>query len=78
MGITRGKDVKDMDWEKIAGIVLEEEVIEEPEPIKIDTALKRIRKPSKKLVLKSSAANNKKCKFLVYYGNIIILKLYNL
>lgn len=56
-GITRGKDVKDVDWEAIAGADEsdededeENEDEEKPKPIKIAVSevLKRVRKPNSK------------------------------
>lgn len=54
-GISRGKDVKDIDWQAIAGADEEEEeeeedVVEKPKPMKIAVSevLKRARKPGKK------------------------------
>ncbi|RZB40987.1 chitinase, partial [Asbolus verrucosus] len=62
-GISRGKNAKDVDWQKIAGAVEEddEDVVEKPAPIKISVqeVLNRVRKPSKKLLLKNSAINKK-------------------
>ncbi|XP_063916520.1 probable chitinase 10 [Zophobas morio] len=63
-GISRGKNAKDMDWQKIAGAVEEEDedVIEKPAPVKISVqeVLNRVRKPTKKLHLKNSSAVSKK------------------
>ncbi|KAB0800036.1 hypothetical protein PPYR_07916 [Photinus pyralis] len=60
-GISRGKDAKDVDWEKVAGFEEEEEeeVIEKPAPVKISAseALNRVRKPNKKYTIKSSAVD---------------------
>lgn len=52
-GVSRGKDAKDVDWQKIAGPTEseeEEEEVEKPAPIKIDVSevLKRARKPAGK------------------------------
>ncbi|XP_056639626.1 probable chitinase 10 isoform X1 [Diorhabda sublineata] len=55
-GISRGKDAKDVDWQKIAGPTDDDEDVEEnvdeekPKPIKISVSevLKRVRKPSGK------------------------------
>ncbi|CAH1376594.1 unnamed protein product [Tenebrio molitor] len=63
-GISRGKNAKDMDWQKIAGAIEEEDdedVIEKPSPIKISVqeVLNRVRKPTKKLHLKNSALSKK-------------------
>ncbi|XP_025832277.1 probable chitinase 10 [Agrilus planipennis] len=57
-GISRGKDAKDIDWEKVAGTIIEEEeeVIEKPKPISVPVSevLKKTRKPQKNLVLKTT------------------------
>lgn len=64
-GISRGKDAKDVDWQKIAGPSEsdeeEEEEIEKPAPIKIDVAevLKRARKPAGKKSITTKRVNKK-------------------
>lgn len=66
-GVSRGKDAKDVDWTKVAPPPDEdeeeqedEEVIEKPKPIKIDATelLNRVRKPGKKISLKSKTSKN--------------------
>ena len=68
-GISRGKNAKDMDWQKIAGAVEEEDedVIEKPAPVKISVqeVLNRVRKPTKKLHLKNTSAVSKKGKCII-------------
>ncbi|XP_044253062.1 probable chitinase 10 [Tribolium madens] len=62
-GISRGKNAKDVDWQKIAGAVEEddEDAIEKPAPVKISVqeVLNRVRKPTKKLHLKNSPISKK-------------------
>lgn len=69
-GVSRGKNAKDVDWSKIAGGIeeIEEEIIEKPKPIKISVAevLNKVRKPTKKLVLKSSASKSGSRNILLY------------
>lgn len=61
-GVSRGKNAKDVDWSKVAGGVeeIEEDIIEKPKPIKISASdvINRVRKPTKKLVLKSSSSKS--------------------
>lgn len=61
-GISRGKNAKDVDWSKVASSIEEVEVVEKPSPIKISVAevLNRVRKPTKHIIYKSSAANAEK------------------
>lgn len=62
-GVSRGKDAKDIDWEKVAGLEedSEEEVVEKPAPIKIPASevINRVRKPAKKYPIKSSGTTDK-------------------
>lgn len=60
LGVSRGKNAKDVDWATVAGGELEEEVVEKPTPVKISPSeVVRVRKPHKKLISKSSGAVNK-------------------
>lgn len=57
-GISRGKDAKDVDWEKVAQSIVVE-VTEKPKPIKISVAevLSKARvKPQKRIMIKSGSA----------------------
>ncbi|KAK4874891.1 hypothetical protein RN001_014251 [Aquatica leii] len=60
-GVSRGKNAKDVDWQEIAGLIEddEEEVIEKPAAVKVPVAavINRIRKPNKRIGLKSAATD---------------------
>lgn len=52
LGVSRGKDVKDIDWSKVAATFDEDEpVLQKPSPIKISVSevLEKVRKPGKKV-----------------------------
>lgn len=69
-GVSRGKNAKDVDWQKIAGAI-EIEVTEKPEAIKISVneVLKsqRVRKPEKHIILKSQLEAEKHGKFDFFF-----------
>lgn len=70
-GVSRGKDAKDIDWEKVAGLEedSEEEVVEKPAPIKIPASevINRVRKPAKKYPIKSSGTTDKNSENSFYF-----------
>lgn len=90
-GISRGKDAKDVDWEKVAGTIEDIEEEEEdvkPLPIKISVAevLNKARKPNKRINSKNRAAlDDKNSKFFIFnlcytsglYHKIFELKLWS-
>lgn len=69
-GISRGKNAKDVDWEKVAGSVVIE-VTEKPQPVKISVSevLQKVRKPQKRIMIKAGSAledKNSEYKFQCY------------
>lgn len=81
LGISRGKEAKDVNWTAVASTFddLEDEE-EKPQPIKIsvDEILQKVRKPSKKNRIKSGLlAKEQNCKFFFFMrqANVLLICL---
>lgn len=78
-GISRGKDAKDVDWQKIAGPTEteddedEQEVVEKPKPVKVAVSevLKRAGKPHLKKTALTTKRVNKKGKIIFIFHSVM-------